>query len=73
MIKRTLRGLFTYARICVDIDLRKGLPDRMLLKHGNFKWIQSLDYENTSFRCQYCHQAGHLQETCPQARRQPKK
>ena len=30
---RKEQGLFTYARICVEIDLSKGLPDRLQMKH----------------------------------------
>jgi hypothetical protein len=45
----------------------------MNLKLGNFKWIQLLYYKNTTFRCWFFHQIGHLQETCPQARIHPKK
>lgn len=67
------QGLYTYARICVEIDLSKGLPDRIQLKYEKYKWIQVLDYENTAFRCRYCHQTGHLQDSCPIAKRFPKK
>ena len=28
------QGLFTYAQICVETDLSKGLPERMVIKHG---------------------------------------
>ena len=40
------------------------------MKH---KWIQALDYENTAFRCRFCHLTGHLQDSCPLAKRFPKK
>lgn len=43
------KGLFTYARICVEIDLNKGLPERIQLKHESLIWTQGLDYENTAF------------------------
>jgi len=70
---RNDQGLFTYARICVEIDLSKGLPDRIHLQYEKFKWLQVLDYENTAFRCRFCHDTGHLQDTCPIAKRYPKK
>jgi len=70
---RNEQGLFTYARICVEIDLSKGLPDRIHLQYEKFKWLQLLDYENTAFRCRFCHVTGHLQDTCPLAKRYPKK
>jgi len=71
--ERQDKGLFTYARICVEIDLSKGLPDRMHLKHESYIWLQRLDYENTAFRCRYCQLTGHLQDTCPLAKKLPKK
>jgi len=71
--ERQDKGLFTYARICVEIDLSKGLPDRMHLKHESHIWLQRLDYENTAFRCRYCQLTGHLQDTCPFAKKLPKK
>jgi len=71
--ERREQGLFTYARICVEIDLSKGLPDKIQLQHESFKRIQALDYENTAFRCRSCHLTGHLHDTCPHARRFPKK
>ena len=70
---RKEQGLFTYARICVEIDLNKGLPDRLQLKHESFNWIQRLDYENTTFRCIFYHLTGHLQDTCPLPKKFTKK
>jgi len=70
---RNDQGLFTYARICVEIDLSKGLPDRIHLQYEKFKWLQALDYENTAFRCRFCHVTGHLQDSCPLAKRFPRK
>jgi len=67
------KGLFTYARVCVEIDLSKGLPDRLHLKHESHTWLQRLDYENTAFRCRFCQLTGHLQDTCPLAKNFTKK
>ena len=36
---RNEQGVFAYARLCVEIDLNKGLPDRLQLKHEYFNWI----------------------------------
>ena len=41
--------IYTYDRICAEIDIRKGLPDQINLKVGDFHWTQTLDYENTAF------------------------
>ena len=57
----------------MEIDLIKGLPDRLPLKHESFNWIQSLDYENTAFRCRFCLLTGHLQDSCPLSKKFPKK
>lgn len=57
-------GIYTYGRICAEIDISKGLPDQIILKVGDFHWTQTLDYENTAFRCRHCHQTGHLQNSC---------
>lgn len=59
------KGLYSYARVCVELDLSKGLPEQINLKINDFVWIQTLDYENTAFRCRHCHQSGNLQNTCP--------
>ena len=32
-----------------------------------------LDYKNTAFRCRTCFQTGHLRNSCPQAKKAPKK
>ena len=62
-----------FARICAEIDMRKGLPDQINLKIGDFHWTQTLDYENTTFRCRHCHHTGHLQSSCPSMPAQKKK
>jgi len=67
--ERMDKGIFTFARICVEMDLSKGLPDRTHLTHQDFKWPQWLDFENTTFRI---HQMGHLQNTCKQAKKRIK-
>jgi len=72
----TSRGekcIYTFARICAEIDMSKGLPDQINLKIGDFHWTQSLDYENTAFRCRNCHHTGHLQSSYPLMPAQKKK
>ena len=63
--ERALQSLYTYARICVEVDISKGLLDQFIIKVGDFVWTQILDYENTAFCCRHCHQAGHLQNSFP--------
>ena len=50
----------------MEVDLSKGLPGNIKLKHKDRSWLQSLDYENTAFRCRICQQTGHLQNACPE-------
>lgn len=45
---RREKGLYTYGRLCVEIDISKGLPDQINLKIGDFHWTQTLDYESTA-------------------------
>ncbi|KAH9288659.1 hypothetical protein KI387_032776, partial [Taxus chinensis] len=48
--EQSKKGLFTYAHICIEVDFSNGLPDKLELIHDGFKWIQILDYDNTTFR-----------------------
>lgn len=61
--------VYTFSRICVEVDLSKGLPECIPLTHKQQKWTQHFDYENTAFRCRICRNTGHLQNTCPEAKR----
>ncbi|KAH9318601.1 hypothetical protein KI387_020370, partial [Taxus chinensis] len=72
-IDRSHAGLCSFARICVEVDLSKGLPNRINLKFGNFLHSQPLDYENTAFRCRNCRNPGHLQASCPEIKKPVKK
>lgn len=67
--ERVSRGIHTFARICVEIDLSQGLPDSIILIHNNTQWKQLLDYENTTFTCRGCQQIGHLLSNCPQVKK----
>lgn len=53
------------ARILVHLDTREGLEAKMTLRWGKFSRSQILDYEGVPFRCNRCHQAGHLFKDCP--------
>lgn len=63
--ERHLKGIFTFARICVKVDLSRGLPESIILNLYNTQWKQPLDYENIAFRCRGCQQTGHLYNACP--------
>ena len=49
-LERAEKILFTFAKICVEIDLSKCLPDHIQLKHKKFQWSQVIEYENMAFR-----------------------
>lgn len=58
------KKVFSYARICVEIDLNNPLPNSLEICIGFATWIQQLDYESLPFRCHFCHEYGHLQRQC---------
>lgn len=68
--ERLSKDIYTFARICVEVDLSQGLPSHILLLYNEKKWAQ---YENTAFRCHICHQIGHLQSACPQNKKDRKR
>lgn len=59
------RRYTSYAKICVQMHLTKALVDSVSLYHDDFEWNQPLDYEHIPFRCQKCHEHGHLFRDCP--------
>lgn len=68
-LERIYERVYTFACICVEVDLSKGLSDNIRLIYKQKNWLQVLDYENTAFRCRFCRQTGHLQSTCPEAKK----
>ena len=58
---------FTCARICVEVNLEKGLPEAIQLSLGEWCHIQELDYEQIPFKCLQCHVYGHFAKSCPKA------
>lgn len=51
-------------RICVEVDLRKGLPEAIKIKVDQWTRIQSLDYEKIPFKCKVCHEYRHFANRC---------
>ena len=68
-IQRMEEHIYTFAQICVEVDLSKGILECIMLNHKKQRWTQHLDYENTAFHCRICKNTGHLQNTCPTATR----
>eukprot|EP00253_Pinus_taeda_P013184 PITA_13184 len=57
----TRKGKYTsFARICVEMDLSRALPDEVILEVLDEEWVQIVDYEHIPFRCSKCHEYGHL-------------
>jgi hypothetical protein len=64
-------GQITCARICVEVNLEKGLPEAIKLSLGEWCHIQELDYEQIPFKCLRCHDYGHFAKSCPKASGEP--
>ena len=57
--------MFTCARICVEVDLeKKSLPKVVLLSLYNQKYLQKIDQEQLSFKCNTCHGYGNFTKNC---------
>jgi len=52
------------ARICVEVDLGRGLPESIKLKLDDWSHIQQLDYEQIPFKCKVCHDYRHFANRC---------
>jgi hypothetical protein len=63
----TERGPVYCTRICVEVNLEKGLPEAINLSLGEWHHIQELDYEQIPFKCLQCHAYGHFARSCPKA------
>lgn len=48
------------ARICVEVDLRKGLSEAIKINVDQWTHIQQLDYKQLPFKCKVCHEYGHF-------------
>ena len=62
--------LFSYARICVEVELEKGLLEIVSLCMDGWEHSQKVDYEQLSFKCRKCHEYGHFVKKCPKAVRE---
>ena len=63
----------TYARILVEIDISKGLLEKIMLDSSIGSWIQLLNYEGIPFRCRKCHKTGQLAAVCSSEKSRSKK
>ena len=58
-------GQFKCARICVEVNLEKGLLESLKIKLGEWSHIQELDYEQIPFKCKFFHDYGHFAKSFP--------
>jgi hypothetical protein len=58
-------NLYSCARICVEVDLEKGLPEALQINLDQWSHHQVLDYEQIPFKCMVCHAHGHFAKNCP--------
>eukprot|EP00253_Pinus_taeda_P022174 PITA_22174 len=56
------------ARICVEVDLGKGLPEAIKIKVDQWTHIQQVDYEKLPFKCKVCHEYGHFVNRCSKSK-----
>ena len=57
--------MFLCARICIKVDLEKGLQESIILSIDGWNHLQTMDYEKIPFKCKYCHEYGHFAKSCP--------
>jgi hypothetical protein len=50
--------------IQVLVDMNGGIPKKITLECGENRWKEVQDYEKFPFKCQYCHEAGHILQDC---------
>ncbi|XP_043717831.1 uncharacterized protein LOC122665759 [Telopea speciosissima] len=55
------------ARVCVEIDLRKSLPDRVWIGYGSGGFYQKVLYERLPSYCTHCSKLGHAVSDCRKA------
>jgi hypothetical protein len=59
--------LQSFAHLCVEVDLEKGLPEAIQLTLDGWSYIQTVDYEQLPFKCKSYHEYGHFAKKCPKA------
>lgn len=57
--------MYSCARICVEVDVGKGISEAIKLNLDDWTHIQKLDYEQLPFKCKSCHKYGNFAKNCP--------
>lgn len=55
---------YSYAHICIEVDLQVRVPKAIKLSVVDSTHIQELDYEQLPFKCRHCHEYGHFARYC---------
>jgi len=55
---------FSCTKICIEVDIEKGLPSEIVLTQEDWKNIQPLDYDQHFFKCERCHDYGNFSRDC---------
>jgi hypothetical protein len=61
----TKGNLFYCARICIEVDLEKRLPEALQINLDGWRHHQVLDYEKVPFKCMVCHAHKHFSKNNP--------
>ena len=62
---KTKAPMFSCTRICVEVDLEKGLPKAINLFIDGWNRLQTVDYEQIPFKCKHYHEYGNFAKSCP--------
>ena len=57
----------------MEIDVSKGLSEKIKLASPIGSWNQLFDYEDIPFKCQKCQKTGHLKARCSSGKVRSKK
>lgn len=57
-------NIFSCARICVEVDVEKGILKAVLISLDNWQHVQELNHEQLPFKCKICHKFEHLAKNC---------
>ena len=63
--------MFSCARICVEVDLEKGLLEAINISIEGWNHLQTVGYEQIPFKCKYCLEYGHFAKPCPKKPKKP--
>nr|XP_027090242.1 uncharacterized protein LOC113711277 [Coffea arabica] len=62
----TMLSRLTVAKVCVEADLLKTLPERIWIQNGFAGFWQRVEYEYLLAYCTHCHKLEHAETSCRQ-------